>query len=82
MDVIANNIANANTTKALTEKFSNVRLCCWVKDSMPGRDFKGVAVRQLTRDSAPGRLVYEPGHPDADENGYVQYSNEHSGGNG
>lgn len=32
-------------------------------------------IRSLTEDEAPFRLVYEPGHPDADENGYVKYPN-------
>jgi len=27
------------------------------------------------RDSSPPRLVYDPSHPDADENGYVKYPN-------
>ena len=26
-------------------------------------------------DSRPGPLVYDPGHPDADENGYVEMPN-------
>ncbi len=30
---------------------------------------------RITKDSSPYRLVYEPGHPDADENGYVKYPN-------
>lgn len=76
MDVIANNIANANTTKGANgEVFQRQIVLLGERlDARQGLQ-KGVAVRQLTRDSAPGRLVYEPGHPDADDNGYVQYSN-------
>lgn len=33
----------------------------------------GVRVAGVTEVESEGRLVYEPGHPDADENGYVRY---------
>lgn len=33
----------------------------------------GVAVVGVAEDQGQGRLVYEPGHPDADANGYVRY---------
>ncbi|MEO7362310.1 MAG: flagellar basal body rod C-terminal domain-containing protein, partial [Gemmatimonadaceae bacterium] len=33
----------------------------------------GVAVTGVTEDQNPGRTVYEPGHPDADSDGYVTY---------
>ncbi len=33
----------------------------------------GVRVAGTAEDQGEGRLVYEPGHPDADSNGYVRY---------
>jgi flagellar basal-body rod protein FlgC len=36
---------------------------------------KGVRVGGILEDSAPPRLEYDPGHPDADPNGYVAYPN-------
>ncbi len=33
------------------------------------------AIRELDESKAPFRILYEPGHPDADENGYVRYPN-------
>lgn len=30
---------------------------------------------EVIKDESEGRLVYEPTHPDADENGYVRYPN-------
>lgn len=33
----------------------------------------GVRVVGVAEDQGEGRLVYEPGHPDADPNGYVRY---------
>jgi flagellar basal-body rod protein FlgC len=38
---------------------------------MPG----GVRVVGIARDITPPRMVYQPGHPDADANGYVTYPN-------
>lgn len=35
----------------------------------------GVAVVGIVEDSSPPRLVYEPGHPDADARGFVAYPN-------
>lgn len=35
----------------------------------------GVRVVGVAEDQGEGKLVYEPGHPDADANGYVRYPN-------
>ncbi|AHG87719.1 flagellar basal-body rod protein FlgC [Gemmatirosa kalamazoonensis] len=35
----------------------------------------GVRVAQIAEDASEGPLVYDPGHPDADANGYVRYPN-------
>jgi flagellar basal-body rod protein FlgC len=35
----------------------------------------GVRVAGVEDDASEGTLVYEPGHPDADANGYVRYPN-------
>jgi flagellar basal-body rod protein FlgC len=35
----------------------------------------GVRVAEIAKDSLPGPKVHEPGHPDADEDGYVSMPN-------
>ena len=35
----------------------------------------GVRVARIAEDATEGPLVYDPGHPDADGNGYVRYPN-------
>ena len=35
----------------------------------------GVKVSQITADTEPFRTVYDPSHPDANEDGYVEYPN-------
>ena len=39
--------------------------------SQPG----GVEVAQIAQDATPGKLVYDPGHPDANAQGYVRMPN-------
>ena len=36
---------------------------------------RGVAVSQIRQDAAPPRLEYDPGHPQANAQGYVAYPN-------
>ena len=36
---------------------------------------KGVKVSQIVEDMTEGSLVYDPSHPDANEDGYVMYPN-------
>ncbi len=35
----------------------------------------GVSVTGIAEDQSEGQMVYDPGHPDADKNGYVHYPN-------
>jgi flagellar basal-body rod protein FlgC len=41
----------------------------------PNNGGTGVHVAGVAEDSSEGQLVYDPGHPDADKNGYVRYPN-------
>lgn len=40
-----------------------------------GTGLNGVRVSRIVEDEEPFRIVYDPTHPDADENGYVQLPN-------
>ena len=88
MDVIAENVANANTTR--TEDGSPYKRKVVAFEEKNGsyenfdtifgrasRRFKGhgVAVSGTYEDKSEGNMVYDPAHPDADENGYVMYPN-------
>ncbi|MGO8697645.1 MAG: flagellar basal body rod protein FlgC [Limisphaerales bacterium] len=76
MDVISQNIANVNTTKGVDGKpyqrqevvFENVLQSQQATDgASPGM----IRIARVQKDSSPPRLVYNPGHPDADSNGMV-----------
>lgn len=90
MDIISQNVANANTTRTengdpyvrkvvyFEEKgIRNSETFSHVLNSV-SRNYagKGVKVAKVLEDHAtPQNMVYDPSHPDADENGYVMYPN-------
>ena len=88
MDVIAENVANANTTRTEDGSPDKRKVVAFEEkngsyenfDTIFGRAsrrFKGhgVAVSGTYEDKSEGNMVYDPAHPDADENGYVTYPN-------
>ena len=75
MDLIADNLANANTTRTPDGQPYRRKVAIFAPIAptphMPG----GVRVVQIAQDLSPPRMVYDPSHPDADANGYVAYPN-------
>lgn len=84
MDVISENIANIDTTR--TENGGPYRRKMVVFTT--SNDFKnmmiknlneyepgGVEVDEIIEDNSEFKLMYNPEHPDADENGYVNMPN-------
>ena len=77
MDVIASNLANLETTR--TETGEPYRRKMVVMSTKPVKDFdqvlssrlEGVEIDDIVEDDAPFMKVYNPGPPDADEQGYV-----------
>ncbi|MDD4364860.1 MAG: flagellar basal body rod protein FlgC [Synergistales bacterium] len=78
MDVIAENLANVNTTRT-PEGGPYVRRVPLfserLDDFMRRGPGDGVRVVEIAEDDQPPRLAYEPDHPDADASGYVAYPN-------
>ncbi|MCK6532591.1 MAG: flagellar basal body rod protein FlgC [Polyangiaceae bacterium] len=82
MNTIAANLANARTTR--TEQGGAYRRidplfeAVGLDRSRPTVGRTGVSLVQVARivqDERPGQMVYEPGHPDANGEGYVEYPN-------
>ncbi|APT76416.1 flagellar basal body rod protein FlgC [Marinitoga sp. 1135] len=79
-EVISNNLANANTTRTenggpYRRKIVTFKEVLNKEKATKDEQLSGVKVGKLAEDKSPFRLVYDPGHPDADENGYVKYPN-------
>ncbi|MEW6386409.1 MAG: flagellar basal body rod protein FlgC [Thermodesulfobacteriota bacterium] len=80
LNVIAENLANANTTR--TPEGGPYLRKHVVLESQPVDDFASVldssqkvVVADITEDKTGLRMDYDPGHPDADENGMVRFPN-------
>jgi flagellar basal-body rod protein FlgC len=81
METVASNLANAYTTR--TPEGGPYRRRDVMFQSVAPRSFKnemdaalqGVKVSEVVTDPSPFRLRYEPGNPDADKDGNVQYPN-------
>lgn len=79
-EVISNNLANANTTRTedggpYRRKIVTFKESLNKHLSKNDEQIAGVRVSKLEEDKSPFKLVYDPGHPDADKNGYVKYPN-------
>ncbi|MEJ5228685.1 MAG: flagellar basal body rod protein FlgC [Pseudothermotoga sp.] len=77
IDIISSNIANSESTR--TEQGTPYRRRVPIfSEYLIGTGktkSSGVKVTRIEEDPSPFRLVYDPTHPDADENGYVSMPN-------
>jgi flagellar basal-body rod protein FlgC len=70
LDVISANLANAEVTR--TPEGGAYRRQVAVARQDPAT---GQTITQVEMDTQPGRMVYDPGHPDANAEGFVEYPN-------
>jgi flagellar basal-body rod protein FlgC len=84
MNVIANNLANVNTTRTKQGGPYQRRFVVFEEvladargklNGLMGDVGAGVRVVEYRRDSEPGVRRYEPGHPDADADGMLEMPN-------
>jgi flagellar basal-body rod protein FlgC len=88
MDIISKNIANANTTRTLAgtpyrrqmvvfeeQGYENSFEAMLQKASGSAVVGNGVEVAEIVEDPSDFKRVYNPGHPDADDAGYVLMPN-------
>ncbi len=89
LDIASENIANIDTTR--TEAGGPYQRKMVVLEAQNENNFRkiliktagisrqkntgGVRVAEIVADTSPFKFVYNPEHPDADENGYVQMPN-------
>jgi flagellar basal-body rod protein FlgC len=70
LEIISANIANAQTTRT-TEGGAYRRQIAVVEGGTRAGDME----TRVVSDPNSGRLVYDPGHPDANAEGFVEYPN-------
>jgi flagellar basal-body rod protein FlgC len=90
MDVIASNLANADSTNGVGDAYRRkvVQMAqapggaqfalprpAGIASTDGAADLHGVSVTGIVEDPTPLRRVYEPGHPEADADGYVTRPN-------
>src|SRR5262249_38684183 len=76
MDLVAENIANAHTTHDVDGHAYKRKVVSFESFITPDADgSKGVRVSQVSNDTSPGELVFNPGNPDADKDGMVEMPN-------
>ena len=83
MNTIASNLANAQTTrtaaggpyKRVDPVFEAIALDKMHALTPSERSVSQVKVTQIVQDQRPGHMVYSPGHPDANKDGYLEYPN-------
>ena len=88
LDIVGENVTNSTTTRVENGEGAYRRKMV-VFEAVSGRDsFReamakaangltagGVRVTQIVEDPSPMKLVYDPTHPDANEDGYVETPN-------
>jgi len=86
MNVISSNLANANTTRTdeggpykrkdvvFTARNSGVNFDHLMRDALDP-NLKEVKVDGIVEDRKPPKMVFNPNHPDANEQGYVAMPN-------
>ncbi len=87
MDVISNNLANVNTTRTPEGGAYKRKMVVFEPRAQEGMAFAkalsneieqtgdGVRVVEITADNTQGSMVYDPNHPDANQEGYVEMPN-------
>lgn len=87
MDVISQNIANANTTRTeegtpyrrnlvvVQERSKTKSFGEYLNETSQQFSGAGVKAVRISKDPTPFKRVYNPSHPDANEDGYVELPN-------
>jgi flagellar basal-body rod protein FlgC len=83
MNIIASNIANAHATRTASgEPYRRRQLIVAsepvsdsFQDALVQQTLRLATVKEVHQSQAPFREAYEPGHPDANERGFVKYPN-------
>ncbi|MDQ5898794.1 MAG: flagellar basal body rod protein FlgC [Pseudomonadota bacterium] len=75
LNVVASNLANVDTVAGPDGSVYRNRQVVFETTYMDELTSAGVRVSNVREDDTPGRRVFDPKHPAADQQGYVTYAN-------
>lgn len=75
LNAVASNLANADSIAGPDGKPYRAKQVVFEATPLDGASAQGVRVRQVVEDASPGRMVFDPRNPAADEKGYVTLPN-------
>ena len=75
MDTITSNMANVQTTRGEDGQAYRRKIAVFQEAYDKAKGMSGVKTVGIINDQSPLKEVYDPSHPDADENGYVTMPN-------
>jgi len=75
LNAVANNLANADSAISADGKPYRAKQVVFQALPIQGEAAQGVRVKQVVEDASPGRMVYDPRNPAADDKGYVTMPN-------
>lgn len=75
LNTVASNIANADSSTSSTGEAYRAKHVIFAATPVGPAKAQGVKVQQVVEDQRPMRIVYDPKHPQADENGQVSLPN-------
>lgn len=75
LNVVASNLANADSTTGANGQPYRAKQVVFSTVPVDGGGAQGVKVAAVVEDNSPMKMVYDPKHPMADEQGYVTMPN-------
>lgn len=75
LNTVASNLANADSATSSTGEAYRAKQVVFEAKQMGGEESTGVVVKEVVEDKSPQKMMYDPKHPMADENGYVAMPN-------
>ena len=75
LNTVASNLANADSIAGPDGKPYRAKQVVFEAAAMNGQAAQGVRIKQVIEDDTPGKLVFNPRNPAADDKGYVMMPN-------
>jgi flagellar basal-body rod protein FlgC len=75
LNTVASNLANADSTTSANGQPYRAKQVVFSTTQMGGGSAQGVKVAAVVEDNSPMKLVYDPKHPMANAQGYVEMPN-------